>query len=93
MPTQNTNEYGFKLRGKTVASRLQTGNRKADNAPFCIRISMISTGANVYTYTESLDPTSNPKTLSLDKEIEITDITNTRTENNIITINGTHTFK
>jgi hypothetical protein len=93
MPSPTSNEYGFVLTGKTVASRLQTGNRKADNSPFCIRISMISTGSQVYTYTESLDPTSNPKTLSLDKEIQVTDITNTRTENNIITINGTHTLK
>jgi hypothetical protein len=76
------------LKGTLVASRIQSGNRKDDGAPYCLIISSISTGQTIVNYTESVDPVTNPKPHPLNKEVMIHNITRANTNAGMITVNG-----
>lgn len=79
------------LSGTICASRIQSGNRKDDGVPYCRRISVVSTGTGVVTYSESVDPASQPKPLPLNKEIKVINITYANTNGGMISVNGEST--
>ena len=76
------------LNGTIVASRIQSGIRKDDGVPYARRISVVSTGQSVINYGESVDPTTNPEPLPLNKQIEVINITYTNTNGGMISVNG-----
>ena len=81
------------LKGTICASRIQSGIRKDDGQSYARRISVVSTGTGVVTYSESVEPSSNPKPHPLNKEIEVTEITYTNTNGGMISVNGIATIK
>ena len=76
------------LKGTLVASRIQSGNRKDDGAPYCLIISSISTGQSIVNYAESVEPSSNPKPHTLNKEVIVENITRANTNAGMISVNG-----
>lgn len=80
------------LKGSICASRIQSGTRKDDGVPYSRRITVVSTGTGVVTYSESVDPTTNPEAHPLNKEITVTNITYANTNGGMISVNGDSTI-
>jgi hypothetical protein len=80
--------YGFTLNGLLVASTIKSGVRKDDGVPYARRISVVSVGTGVVTYSESVDPVTNPEPHPLNKEITVTNITYTNTNGGMVSVNG-----
>lgn len=83
---------GLFLNGKIVASDIKSGNRKDDGVPYARRISVISTGTGVVTYSESIDPVGKEEPLPLMKDISVTGITYANTNGGMVSVNGDHTI-
>ena len=81
---------GFKLIGLIVASRIQSGVRKDDGVPYARRVSVVSVGTGVVSYSESVEPNTNPEPLPLNKNIEVSNITYATTNGGMISVNGGH---
>lgn len=80
-------EKGLILHGTICAANTNQGLRKDDGKPWARRTAMITTGTQVFNYSESIDPTVKTEDFPLNK-LATVKVNYARTDNGMVNVGG-----
>lgn len=85
--------YGLKLIGTICASNIMEGKTKDEGRPYCRRTAMISTGSQVFEWSESCDPSVQNKPYPIDNKVVEIDVDYAMTQNGMTRVRGPLTWQ